>query len=928
MAPLGKKELLSWAAETTGIRPCNKYADLRDGVVFLVLASRLFPASVDLRSVQRHPPDVVRNWDTLRRVLEQHGLPVHLCDRHAIAAGHARHCFNMLVLFYFLTKLSRDSDFCVDFANPIDTAMAAFLQSPQSLLCLGKQPAAETTSDMRSTNTSTTAGPTTSNTTATTTTTTIKKKPAFTSTSTTANEITTTGTEDVSHANTSARPCTESQRESLLQPPPGAVATATLSTGVHSHPMSSRSSSRVSGDEGNPIGNDSTRIHSLRAQNARLQEELDHVRVTSQVMLAQQRVLVASELTRMTEQFEAQMALVRLEHDHELRQCLIDLREEYNNFIVDMRGDTVAPSGLVHTLESKVHTLERELAQSVETIQQLRRTITAQRDRHEAFAQKIQSISANIPPAELDESTFVESILSLIEPSSQQQQQQGLIQKQQQEVLWDTVALRLKTMVSQIKTLHSETERLRSNTKSPCNNLKDGQDTNRLRLQLERLQLTNQFLRQQRRQQQQEHQRHQQQQQQQQQYHQPQELQKDWYAIPLANGMEAPSCMIDSETCDTICARALSVVKESHTGVNSPIFKEVQRLVTVIQILQSRVETASSTLIAYRDKQQNLYEDLLWAQQKSENEAREHQRTMEAKLDEQRLRIEAKEAAESTKMRLVEERATRRESIANMLHERLREMISSLQQQQQQSHQVNDGVALRAGMQKAMQQLVADVVKSQRTQDSFEAAVRDLSEEVAMLRRQLGQREREEQRLQAALTAATGQQQEKEKELTHAKAEVHTLRDAVNIELDALRHYIGRVGDLLMMEKPPQTILQPSNNLKTPFTTNSSRSDAAVPPLSSSSSSTTTTIPTPSPSPPPVRFPSYDSTRPDSLKREEQSEDVASRASTATPGVTTAAFVGSTPSLLLSSEELERRKKAILSKYGFNNNINNNRIEH
>ncbi|KAH9598090.1 hypothetical protein LSM04_003134 [Trypanosoma melophagium] len=387
--------------------------------------------------------------------------------------------------------------------------------------------------------------------------------------------------------------------------------------------------------------------------------------------------------------------------------------------------------------------------------------------------------------------------------------------------------------------------------------------------------------------------------------------------------------MIDSETCDAICARALSVVKDSHVAVNSPIFQEVQRLVTVIQILQSRVETASSTLITYRDKQQSLYEELLWAQQKSENEACERHLMMEAKLEEQRLRMEAKEAANSTKMRLVEERCLRRESIANMLHERVREMISSLQQHQQDQQQQSDGsnVALRVGMQKAIQQLITDVSESQRTRDSFEAALCDLREEVAVLRQQLGGHERAEQRLQAVLTAARKQQEEEQRELTRSKAEVHTLRDTVNIELDAMRHYIKRVGDIvLMMENtssppipipipslPTQTVLQPSNIPKTSFTSTSSRSDTAIPTLSSSPPS-----PPPSPSPPSAQFHSYNSVV-DADEKEEQRKNVGLLSSTAPAGVTTAAFVGSTPSLLLSSEELERRKKEILNKYGFNN---------
>ncbi|KAF8286617.1 hypothetical protein TcBrA4_0023870 [Trypanosoma cruzi] len=843
MAPLGKKELLLWAAEASGIRPCNKYADLRDGVVLLALASRLFPATVDPRLLRRGPIDVERNWGALRRVMERNGLPLHLCDRQAVAAGHARHCFNMLVLFYFLTRLSQDSEFCVDFANPIDAGIAEFLQSPQSLLCVGKLPAACEEG---------------------------------------------TQLEEEENEKRSGGSAPVPPPPSLSSPssfPPFASAN---SSSYPLHAALTTSSADTNSDAEEPVrrghsGGGVAKTQSLQVSNARLQEELDHVRATSQLMLAQQRTLLTSEVARMTEQFEIRMTMLRLERDHEVRQCLLDMREKYDIFLSDIKENEAAASApssspsfmALRALEGKVQTYERELAEARDTIQQLHNAINLQRARYEGFAEKISSVCATAPPGVSGEDDFLKTMNALLGT-----QPQGVR---------DAVILRLKTLLSQVRVPPSEDQRNEPRKKEEEED--DGEEechgTNgrisgegqRFRVQLEGSKKAKQF---------------------------PRQQHQDWYAVPLTDGLEAPSCMIDAETCDAICARA-NAVAETHTPAASPVRQELQRLVLAIQILQARVQTAANALMAYKEKQQGLREQLLCLQQSRELEAHEQERTFGARLEEQRRRLEANEAALTTKLRLVEERCSRRESVANMVHEQVREMVGSLLKQ---TH-VHDsggfgsgdesGLAL-TGVQAALQRLLTDVADSQRTRDSMEAALGELSKEVAILRHDLARRELEVKSLQTSLATVETARREERMELSKATAEADALRDAMTVEMDACRRYIKRVGELLTM----MGVSPPSLHQGPPFlavaTTNDNNDTRARTPAPLSELNNVNGI---------VK---------DMCAAEQIKETAA--APTGRALVKAAAGAGaSTASSLLSPEELERRKMEILSKYGFSNRI-------
>jgi hypothetical protein len=137
---LGKTELLRWAADVTKVTPCEKYGDLQDGLVYLALARELLPYEIDstiVRLQRRGARDPAKNWSLLTSCMRRHGIPLHLCNRQAVERGHTRHCFNLLVLFYFLLRLAKGEQFSVDFAQPVDPQLAAFLQSPDSILAVG-----------------------------------------------------------------------------------------------------------------------------------------------------------------------------------------------------------------------------------------------------------------------------------------------------------------------------------------------------------------------------------------------------------------------------------------------------------------------------------------------------------------------------------------------------------------------------------------------------------------------------------------------------------------------------------------------------------------------------------------------------------------------------------------------------------------------
>ena len=285
---LGRAELLAWAQQVSGVQPCAKYDDLKDGLVFLSLFEQLFPGVVDpntVKSQRSGTHSAATNWEQLRIGMHKVGIPLPFCERKGVAAGHQRPCYNALVMFYFLTKLSSSSDFSVDFAHPIDDGLAAFLQSAESLHCLQKS----------------------------------KKQQEATAAATNQKE---------SIQNTSNRLLSVSPAPPVASPGRGRPLQS------EEGPLGTREVQEKAAPSGDGKQNELL-VAKLRSQNASLErslemirEELNYVRQLGAHTLEQQKVLFQAEVARKTDHFNAQLATLRLETEHEKMQFILKCREE------------------------------------------------------------------------------------------------------------------------------------------------------------------------------------------------------------------------------------------------------------------------------------------------------------------------------------------------------------------------------------------------------------------------------------------------------------------------------------------------------------------------------------------------------------------------------------------------------------------------
>ncbi|CCD12681.1 unnamed protein product [Trypanosoma congolense IL3000] len=422
MPSVGREELLKWAAETSGIRSCTKYADLSDGAVLLALANHVFqPASASaFKSVPAYGgmDSAKQNWDALQRIIDQQ-LPRGLIDCHAVATGKARQCFNALVIFYFLSRLKCDANFCVDFSSPVDSRVAEFLQSPQSLVSIGKFSAPSLSSSLAA--------------------------------------AAATGTHREGADGVSAH-CSERA--------PPTVAPGALDAG----PLFPSRQPGASCSEALDISGCREQLRRLQARNAELQEELDNERAASRLLLAQQRILVATEIASMTEQLEAQLLILRQQRDQEIRKCSVNIRGEYDALasqIVDAArsGETVSRtpchfsgksgddvssdtySSLQRLFEGKFRSMERELGAADSTIHRLRAVVNNQQERLGALQQKIRQICSVVAPtAAAEYAGFVDALLAPL---------QGEVSQ----VLVDTIGLRLKSAYAGLKGMRYLVER-------------------------------------------------------------------------------------------------------------------------------------------------------------------------------------------------------------------------------------------------------------------------------------------------------------------------------------------------------------------------------------------------------------------------------------------------------------------------------------
>lgn len=337
---LGKQELLQWACQQSGVPQCMRYDDLKDGFVLLCLAEKLWPGLVDaniIRNQRRGQRTSRTNWELLRSVMTAVGLPVHLCDPKGVAAGHQRPCYNLLVMFYFLSKLAISSDFSVDFAHPIDEALAAFLQSPDSIQALSK---GQTKGGEES------SLPTPSN-----------SKAATGNRAVRPTEVPREYNEyAVERSLSPAHPAPSPHRRPPTATPQGGGAAR---HGMDEHhetflPATPRQSANAS------IYAQRELQHCRRAKEL-LEQELAHVRLMSRHTLEQQRSLVEAEMARTAAQYASQNVTTRMEAEFEAQKAALSVRAELDRVLEDIQLERQSIQGLQgpERLEQEVLTLRQ-----------------------------------------------------------------------------------------------------------------------------------------------------------------------------------------------------------------------------------------------------------------------------------------------------------------------------------------------------------------------------------------------------------------------------------------------------------------------------------------------------------------------------------------------------------------------------------------
>ncbi|KPA81396.1 hypothetical protein ABB37_03773 [Leptomonas pyrrhocoris] len=375
---LGKAELLAWAADVTGITPCEKYGDLKDGLVYLALARELFPQDIDsaiVRLQRRGARDPAKNWSLLTSCLRRHRIPLHLCNRQAVERGHTRHCFNLLVLFYFLQRLSHGDQFSVDFAQPVDPQLAAFLQSPDSVVAVtstatASEAIANSSEREQTEEVERQAGGRMSSSgrvvTRLSTSPSASRLPPFTQQPPHSSFIAGVASSQaaMAHATHTAKPDSSEHRpaeaaSSFSQGSPGVHPHATFTAGlIYSHAKerngettsdsgghqrgvpSYRDASRFRSNvalESHPTGDlaveaapptllqSSSSSSSLRTENRLLREELLYVKAVGQLLLTQQRGSEAAAEMRAAATLQSELAKAELKHLYDLRQLEVAL---------------------------------------------------------------------------------------------------------------------------------------------------------------------------------------------------------------------------------------------------------------------------------------------------------------------------------------------------------------------------------------------------------------------------------------------------------------------------------------------------------------------------------------------------------------------------------------------------------------------------
>lgn len=390
-APLGKKELLAWAEETSGVYPCSRLVHLRDGLVLLGLAQRLYPRLIRRSRITaryRGKKHATTNWELLLRCMAEHGIPDCLTRPEAISLGEEGDCLNSLVLFYFLHRLARSEDFTADFTFPIDPRIANYLQSPASLVAVRRKRCDSTNSSSRSNDSKTGEG---------------RRGDHWGSRASNCSMSESRADANGREGEGSDSPSTPSSSVSCASPSSLVIADPDLtsaeqqqtgcewiSTGTDRRRQAPAESTLIKGKQassrkrGNvaPLTTAATEasvlrsthdIHAVRVDNALLREELDHVRAVSKLHQLEQQGRLELELASAEAKSAAELAELRMTYEHAIRR-------------LELLSVTSVP-GVAPTVTVKGK--EREFAV-------LRGALATAEERYDALFQRTQSVLAAI----------------------------------------------------------------------------------------------------------------------------------------------------------------------------------------------------------------------------------------------------------------------------------------------------------------------------------------------------------------------------------------------------------------------------------------------------------------------------------------------------------------------------------------------------
>ena len=949
---LGKQDLLTWASQVAGVSMATKYDELKDGYIFLCLCEKLWPAMIDhqvVRSQKHGPRSTKLNWEVIRNVLGSAGLPLHLCDRKGVAAGHQRPCYNMLVMFYFLSKLQQSAEFSVDFAHPIDDLLATFLQSPQSLQCVGKGPAAAAAAPSSHLNRS--AGDYDTS------------------------QQDDTATRSVSPAHPVPSP---NKRQSHAPFPSSSTPVPTPRSGAAQGESSAVTPGTAQVQAMVPRLR--AELHSIKKSKELLQLELQHVKQLSKITVDQQRSLIESELARAQEQFQTHLVTVRMELHHEAEQASYQCFSDYNKaqdeiamerhaLVFDdrsadaLRAELLELRQLKHVLSGKNVTLEQELHRSKAHASHLKEALEQQRL---GFDKLYRSFSATVTKL-AGPDVPKEALLESLSPAEQQPIVTKIAMQQQE----------IEALRARVQYLEHEMSSGPAAASAPnvggLSGASDETERARLVSQLERATHANAFLSEQLS------------------YAKSRvssESTKDLRAIDLSHGILVPSCSVGATTCAEVCGEAMKRLADQRLGMSPEVFETIRlsflEVTLLVQVLQSRVECGGQAIQSLHQKLLDATRQTLMEKHQSKKELHEVTHSSQARIHElaveQRSRSEACELAlqlaqgELQQVRAEHDHVTRRlqqlgssviaeferllaepkeknallhrqvtayrsrDQLLTQLVDAYRTLVRSSQVDKavhesrvasitnqlsaadpipanpssgrggsanlDVSNEIKEAMAVaRVNVDKT----IVDIMAAERRESELRDVIRSQGEELASLRKGNGSVKEDIRRLHAAVESAQQDAERYAKSAVESEARAKALDEALRALGDEMRRHLEEV---LTLRRPPGAFTLPVLTNALPQQQQQSQpsalSQAAQRGDRSSASSAQVVLSVPQPTAP-LSAPS--STVPTST--------ITSTAVAVPTGSSFTARAGSAASSsIMTPEELERRKQEILSKYG------------